>query len=281
MPTQTIDVQEQLTERVKELQCLFRISEVVDYFDDDLEKILDAVIEIVPESMKYPQWAVASIRVSNSEWHSTGWIRTDRSYNAPVRNKALVIGHLSVAYTRELPEEDQGPFLKEEVLLINAVAERVGKIVSRIEAQRALETRAESTQNINLALKEVLQQAEVEKRQVEERIQKNINTAILPLLDRMESLAHNCRHKPLLLLLRSNLEDIAGQFITRMETAAGSMSLREHQICDMIRHGMSSKEIADSLNLSVSTVHNHRERIRNKLGLQNTRTNLASYLQTL
>jgi DNA-binding CsgD family transcriptional regulator len=83
------------------------------------------------------------------------------------------------------------------------------------------------------------------------------------------------------LLLRSNLEDIAGEFVTRVETAAGALSLREQQLCGMIRLGMSSKEIAESLNLSISTVHNHRERIRHKLGLQNTRTNLASYLQSL
>jgi DNA-binding CsgD family transcriptional regulator len=281
MPTSIINIEEQLDERAKELHCLFRISEVVDYFDDDIEKILEAVIEIVPESMKYPPWAEASIQVSNGEWRTPGWKSTDWCYSAAIRSKAAVIGHLSVAYTRELPEEDQGPFLKEEVLLINAIAERVGKVVSRIEAQKTLATRAESAKNINLVLKEVLQQAEEEKRQVEGRIQQNINSAILPLLDRMEILAHNCQHKPLLLLLRSNLEDIAGEFVTRVESAAGTLSLREHQICDMIRLGMSSKEIAESLNLSTSTVHNHRERIRNKLGLQNTRTNLASFLQSL
>lgn len=276
-----LTIEEKLAERAKELHALFRLSEVVDYFDDDLEGILKAVVTIIPESMKHPDSAAAQVQVGEFSASSPQWRATPWCYRAPIRRKAELIGALTVEYFREFPVQDQGPFLREEISLVNAVAERLGKIVSRIEAQRALTAEAETSRNLNIAMKEILKQAEREKQQVEDRIQRSMQTVVMPLLDRMDRMATNCQHQPLLRLLRSNLEDIAGEFAQRLEATAGTLSLREHQICDMIRHGMSSKEIAEQLNLSLSTVHNHRERIRRKLGLQKSRTNLASYLQHL
>lgn len=52
-------------------------------------------------------------------------------------------------------------------------------------------------------------------------------------------------------------------------------------IAALIRDGKSSKEIADLLNVSDTTVHFHRKNLRIKFGLTNTRTNLRSYLLSL
>jgi DNA-binding CsgD family transcriptional regulator len=47
----------------------------------------------------------------------------------------------------------------------------------------------------------------------------------------------------------------------------------------MIRNGLTSKEIAQMRGVSPATVSRHRERIRRKLGLTGSDTNLAGYLQ--
>jgi DNA-binding CsgD family transcriptional regulator len=49
----------------------------------------------------------------------------------------------------------------------------------------------------------------------------------------------------------------------------------------MIRHGNSSKEIAGILNISAKTVDTHRRNIRKKIGLNQKRANLRSYLLSL
>ena len=59
-----------------------------------------------------------------------------------------------------------------------------------------------------------------------------------------------------------------------------SLSPRETEICNMIRNGMSSKQISESLHLSTVTIHKHREQIRNKLGLTNMKINLSTYLRS-
>ncbi len=54
------------------------------------------------------------------------------------------------------------------------------------------------------------------------------------------------------------------------------LSNRELQILHMIGKGMSTRESAESLNLSVKTVESHRQRIKRKLNL-NTGTQLVQY----
>jgi len=55
-----------------------------------------------------------------------------------------------------------------------------------------------------------------------------------------------------------------------------ALSDRELQIFTMIGQGTSSREIADSLSLSIKTIETHRERIKDKLNLKNA-TELLRY----
>ncbi|MFD2178018.1 helix-turn-helix transcriptional regulator [Veronia pacifica] len=55
----------------------------------------------------------------------------------------------------------------------------------------------------------------------------------------------------------------------------------EYQVAEFIRSGMSSQEIANTLNVAKKTVENHRNSLRNKLGITNRGVNLRNYLQTL
>jgi len=54
----------------------------------------------------------------------------------------------------------------------------------------------------------------------------------------------------------------------------------EIQICNMIKSGLSTKEITSLRGLSDSTLHRHRENIRKKLKLTNKNINLTTYLNT-
>jgi DNA-binding CsgD family transcriptional regulator len=58
------------------------------------------------------------------------------------------------------------------------------------------------------------------------------------------------------------------------------MTPTEISICNMIRNGMRTKEIAEMRSVSEATINRHREKIRRKLKLTNQNVNLASYLQS-
>lgn len=55
----------------------------------------------------------------------------------------------------------------------------------------------------------------------------------------------------------------------------------EMQVAEFIRSGMSSQEIANTLNVARKTVENHRNSLRNKLGIKNRGVNLRNYLVSL
>jgi DNA-binding CsgD family transcriptional regulator len=81
-------------------------------------------------------------------------------------------------------------------------------------------------------------------------------------------------------LLSDNLQEITSPFADKLSRAFMSLTAVEIRICQMIRDGMTTKEIAQMRSVSPATVARQRERIRHKLGLIGTDANLATYLRT-
>ena len=79
--------------------------------------------------------------------------------------------------------------------------------------------------------------------------------------------------------LEDALDSIIGAGVKTFEMNLGTLSPREAEICEQIIKGRSSKQIAELLNVSVSTIHKHRESVRRKLQVQNQDINLSTYLR--
>jgi DNA-binding CsgD family transcriptional regulator len=81
-------------------------------------------------------------------------------------------------------------------------------------------------------------------------------------------------------LLQTNLEEITSPFINQLALNYHSLSPTEIVICNMIRTGLRTKEIAQTRGISEATINRHRENIRRKLNLTNQNANLATFLQS-
>jgi DNA-binding CsgD family transcriptional regulator len=132
----------------------------------------------------------------------------------------------------------------------------------------------------NIALREVLEQIEEGKQQMASQIQSNVSRIVLPILKSLQNKVRPAG-KQYIELLESSLNDIASPLVSTLETRFTDLTPRELEICNMVKSGLTCKAIADTLNTSVQTVLKQRATIRRKLGISNTKKNLASYLKSL
>ena len=143
-----------------------------------------------------------------------------------------------------------------------------------------LEIEREALERKNVALREILSQIGAEKSAVKQQIATNVEQAIIPTLLRLKESCPPSQAR-LFEMLEADLKEITSPFLDTLRTSYTKLSPRELEVCRLIKSGMTSKEIAEALSLSVMTVHKYRELIRKKLGLVNNEVNLHTYLQSL
>jgi two-component system, NarL family, sensor kinase len=126
-----------LGERNKELTCLYGIAHVVEKHQELLD-ILQGIADLVPPGWQYPEVTCARIIHEDGTAQTANLIETEWKQNSEIKVRGNVIGAVEVYYTQPMPPADEGPFLKEERHLIDAIAERVGKITEQKRAEREL-----------------------------------------------------------------------------------------------------------------------------------------------
>jgi pyruvate,water dikinase len=115
-----------LQERAKELNCLYEVEQIVSRFDLPLDEVFLKVVEVIPPGWQYPDICQAIIEFEDREYRLEDFRPTPWVQAADIVVRDRVVGRLSVWYLEERPEEDSGPFLKEEERLIRTIAERLG-----------------------------------------------------------------------------------------------------------------------------------------------------------
>jgi DNA-binding NarL/FixJ family response regulator len=156
----------------------------------------------------------------------------------------------------------------------------VEDISDRVMAQAELRANHEALEAKNIALREVVAQIDAEKRELHQTIRSNIERTVKPIILRLRK-GVGKQDLQLIEQLENNLEQIVSPMTRHLETEFSALSPRELEICSLIRNGMTSKEIADSLHLSQETVNKFRHFIRKKLGITNEEVNLRSYLRLM
>ncbi len=127
-----------LQERAKELHCLYHVDEILGQSDKDLDSILERVIEAIPPGWQYPGVCAARLTLGKRCYEPAGFEETPWVMAAPIRSGGETVGELEVYYTEEMPDLDEGPFLKEERRLIDAIGERVGNFLMHRRLTHAL-----------------------------------------------------------------------------------------------------------------------------------------------
>jgi len=128
-----------LKERVKELNCLWEISNLVEKPDISLEAIIKGTVDLLPSTWQYPEITCAKIILEAKEHKTENFKETIWKQSSDIMVHQKPVGTVEVYYLEERPERDEGPFLKEERNLINIIAERLGKIIERKQGEIELQ----------------------------------------------------------------------------------------------------------------------------------------------
>jgi PAS domain S-box-containing protein len=147
------------------------------------------------------------------------------------------------------------------------------------ESKKELKRYSESLEKTNEALKLVIQNIEEQKKEGEAKAIHNLNLTVKPILDQFASLDLSESARYLLQSLEFNLNNVFSAFGFNLMTEGDNLTPREVRICEMIRSGLSSKQIAKVMGISAQTVLVHRKNIRKKLALTSSKKNLATYLK--
>ncbi|MEE9913464.1 MAG: PAS domain S-box protein [Deltaproteobacteria bacterium] len=131
-------VEEALQERIKELNCLSSFSDLINKADG-MEEIFQGTVALLTSGWYYPEMACARIKVSGREFKTGNFKETAWKMSAPIIMQNEAVGLVEVGYLEERPPRDEGPFLKEERALLNAVAERLGKVSERKKFEKERE----------------------------------------------------------------------------------------------------------------------------------------------
>lgn len=129
-----------LEERVKELTCLLKVAQMAAKPGVSLDEILHQTTALLIPAWQYPDIASARIVMDGQSYAAANFRQPVHSQRADVVVSGATRGFVEVVYLEKRPRGDEGPFLREERNLIDAVAQQVGSIVHRKDAelQRAL-----------------------------------------------------------------------------------------------------------------------------------------------
>jgi PAS domain S-box-containing protein len=179
--------------------------------------------------------------------------------------------------------EDMIPHAKS---LVSIFAARAAAELERLyveeelrQATERLKTEREELAEKNIALKQILDHLERDKTDYKHEISAGVENLMMPYIRKLRSGAGQLKTRELD-ALQNALESIVGKDIDQFLNNFAKLTPRERDICERIKSGLTSKQIASALNIDVLTVHKHRDAIRRKLQLKHKDLNLTSYLRS-
>jgi len=277
-----------LTERVKELNCLYSMSSTFRKKELNLDEVMSELVSIIPSAWQFESIATVRLVYKGREFHSQNFRHTRWFIKSDLQVSGRRCGFVEVCYLEEVPGGEKHCFLEAEKKLIRSIAELVGNHIEQRKYEQELKKTAEEleSQKIqlerkNIALREILDQIELEKKEIKDQIALNLALLVVPFLEKLSAGGiPEAKQREYLKIVRNNIAHISSSFFRQVMEKKIRLSPREVEVCTMIKNGLTNKEISELLNISIATVERHRFNVRKKLGISNKKVNLTTYLQS-
>lgn len=136
-----------LRERIKEQKCLYNISRI-QHEALSIEELLSRAVNLLPPAFQHPANTEACIHFRSETYASKDFKRTSLTLSATTEK---VDGHplrIEIACKEKINNPGKAVFLKEEALLIEAVADHLATAIDRILSKKKLQERENRFRNL-------------------------------------------------------------------------------------------------------------------------------------
>jgi len=123
----------ELVSRLKELNCLYRIADLVERPGITLEEILQETVDLLPSAAPIPEATGAQIMFKNKHFMSPGFRKSTSKQHCPIVVHGKDQGVIEIFFNSQLDEQC---FVDQNFL--NTISERLGRISERFIAEAKL-----------------------------------------------------------------------------------------------------------------------------------------------
>ena len=182
------------------------------------------------------------------------------NYAVPIKNDVGDVINL-IQITRNITEQVQGE---------QALRER----------EKELKIKTKSLEEVNIALRVLLNKRDEDKTELEEKVLSNVKELVFPYLEKVKEGPLNPEQTAYIDIVKINLKDIISPFLRNLSAKYVSLTPTEIRVAHLIKEGKTTKEIGKMMALSPRTIETHRKNMRRKLGIEKKKGNLRSHLLT-
>jgi PAS domain S-box-containing protein len=168
--------------------------------------------------------------------------------------------------------------IKEAQKILEQANVRLEEMVE--EKRKELDEKAQRLDDLNAALKVLVNAREDYKRELEENVVSNFKQLITPHLDVLKKSQFDTNQTHYFSILENYMDEITSPFARDLSSRNFNLTPQEIKVAGLIKDHKTTKEIARLLNVSQSAVIFHRHNIRKKLDLIDKKVNLESYLRS-
>ncbi|MCG8335924.1 MAG: PAS domain S-box protein [Proteobacteria bacterium] len=151
-------------------------------------------------------------------------------------------------------------------------------ITRQKELEKKLHHEKNQLQEMNITLRNVLKSINDKNQEYQQEISQVIRGNIIPALNKISEQSNIEMRKGYLGIIKDQLLKLSDGIDTESNIDLLKLSPSELKVCQFVQAGVATKEIAETLGLSIDTIQTHRKNIRKKLGLQGRDVNLFTYL---
>ena len=149
------------------------------------------------------------------------------------------------------------------------------------QREKELEIKNIRLEEMNAALKILLEKRDEDKKELEEKVMTHIKELVLPYVTKLKDTGLNHRQEVFTDIIQSNMEEIISPFAYKLSHKYLNFTPTELKVAHLVKQGLRTKDIAKVLGSSPETITRHRKSMRKKLKLTDKKSNLRTHLLSL